>query len=132
VLTPIDVLTRAGHADALAQQAQQIPGIYTAFTGPTAAGTTLIEVLPAAEPSSAAGSHTLALVRHALNRQPGVLGVGGQGATNADFINAVYGTFPLMLSLIAVVTLILLTRAFRSVLLAAKAVIFNRGCPARR
>jgi putative drug exporter of the RND superfamily len=125
VLTPADVLTRAGQAGALARQAQQIPGVYTAFTGPTAAGTSLIEVLPAAEPSSAAGSHTLALVRHALDGKPGVLGIGGQGATNADFINAVYGSFPLMLSLIALVTLVLLTRAFRSVLLAAKAVIFN-------
>jgi RND superfamily putative drug exporter len=51
--------------------------------------------------------------------------VGGQGASDADFARAVYGSFPLMLTLIALVTLVLLTRAFRSVVLAAKAVIFN-------
>jgi RND superfamily putative drug exporter len=51
--------------------------------------------------------------------------VGGQGASDADFTGAVYGSFPLMLALIALVTLILLARAFRSLVLAAKAVIFN-------
>jgi RND superfamily putative drug exporter len=37
----------------------------------------------------------------------------------------VYGDFPLMLALIAAATFILLTRAFRSVVLALKAVVFN-------
>ena len=44
---------------------------------------------------------------------------------NADFIDAVYGNFPLMIALIAVITFILLARAFRSLLLPAKAVILN-------
>ena len=57
--------------------------------------------------------------------QPHVLGVGGQGASLIDFDHAVYGNFPLMLALISVATFLLLTRAFRSVLLAAKAVVFN-------
>ncbi len=42
-----------------------------------------------------------------------------------DFNNAVYGNFPLMLTLIAIGTFLLLARAFRSVLLALKAVVFN-------
>jgi RND superfamily putative drug exporter len=37
----------------------------------------------------------------------------------------VYGDFPLMLAIIGVATFLLLARAFRSVLLAAKAVVFN-------
>jgi RND superfamily putative drug exporter len=44
---------------------------------------------------------------------------------NQDFIDAVYGNFPLMIALIAVITFILLARAFRSLLLPAKAVILN-------
>jgi RND superfamily putative drug exporter len=56
---------------------------------------------------------------------PGVIGVGGAGPGQVDFIHAVYGTLPLMLSLIGLATLLLLTRAFRSIVLAAKAVIFN-------
>jgi RND superfamily putative drug exporter len=37
----------------------------------------------------------------------------------------VYGNFPLMLGLIAIVTFLLLARAFRSVVLSAKAVVLN-------
>ena len=125
ILTPIDVLTTAGRADAVAGQVRQIPGVYAAFASPPVAGTGLVEILPIGEPSSAAGAATVDSVRHALTGQPGVIGVGGQGASDADFINAVYGSFPLMLTLIALVTLVLLTRAFRSLVLAAKAVIFN-------
>jgi RND superfamily putative drug exporter len=128
VISPIDVLTTAGRAGAVARQVRHIPGIYTAFAtagSPPVVRTGLVEVLPAAEPASAAGAATVGAVRHALAGQPGVIGVGGQGASDADFIHAVYGNFPLMLSLIALVTLILLARALRSLLLAVKAVIFN-------
>jgi putative drug exporter of the RND superfamily len=54
-----------------------------------------------------------------------VLGVGGEGPSLIDFDHAVYGNFPIMLTIIAVATFLLLTRAFRSVVLAAKAVVFN-------
>src|SRR5262249_45757347 len=64
-------------------------------------------------------------LEHAILGRPGVLGVGGNGASLIDFIHAVYGMFPLMLALIAAATFILLARAFRSVLLAAQAVGVN-------
>jgi len=51
--------------------------------------------------------------------------VGGIPAQNDDFINAVYGNFPLMIVLIALVTFVLLARAFRSLLLPLKAVLLN-------
>ena len=51
--------------------------------------------------------------------------VGGLAVQNDDFIDAVYGNFPLMLALIAIVTFVLLARAFRSLLLPLKAVILN-------
>ena len=51
--------------------------------------------------------------------------VGGIGAENADFVSAIYGSFPLMIALIAVLTFLLLARAFRSLLLPLKAVILN-------
>ena len=54
-----------------------------------------------------------------------MIGIGGDGASLIDFDHAVYGDFPLMLAIISVATFLLLTRAFRSVLLAAKAVVFN-------
>ena len=51
--------------------------------------------------------------------------VGGGPAANQDFIDAVYGSFPLMIALIAITTFILLARAFRSLLLPLKAIILN-------
>jgi RND superfamily putative drug exporter len=84
-----------------------------------------VEVLAAGEPSSSGGGATVSAVRSTAAHLPGVIGVGGAGPGQADFIHAVYGSFPLMLGLIGIATLLLLTRAFRSVVLAAKAVIFN-------
>jgi RND superfamily putative drug exporter len=51
--------------------------------------------------------------------------VGGIDAQNRDFISAVYGSFPLMIALIAILGYILLARAFRSLLLPAKAIALN-------
>ena len=51
--------------------------------------------------------------------------MGGGPAPNEDFIDAVYGNFPLMIALIALITFILLARAFRSLLLPPKAVLLN-------
>jgi RND superfamily putative drug exporter len=54
-----------------------------------------------------------------------ILGIAGLGADQLDFLEAVYGNFPLMLTLIALLTFVLLARAFRSVLLPLKAVLLN-------
>ena len=83
-------------------------------------------VLPATEWTLPAGQSRIASAGARARRQrPDVIGVGGAGASLIDFDHAVYGDFPLMLALIAVATFLLLTRAFRSVVLAAKAVLFN-------
>jgi RND superfamily putative drug exporter len=82
-------------------------------------------VLPTPESSVPAGQAVIAGLEHALVGTRGVIGVGGDGASLIDFDHAVYGEFPLMLALIGIATFLLLTRAFRSVLLAAKAVVFN-------
>jgi RND superfamily putative drug exporter len=88
-------------------------------------GTALVEAIPVPDSGTAEGGDTLDAVReeaHAVG--PGVR-VGGQPASNADFIDAVYGSFPLMIALITITTFILLARAFRSLLLPAKAIILN-------
>ncbi len=51
--------------------------------------------------------------------------VGGIPAGNADFIDAIYGSFPLILAMIGIITFILLARAFRSLLLPLKAILLN-------
>jgi RND superfamily putative drug exporter len=75
--------------------------------------------------SSSAGRDTLARVRTAAVASGPDVHLGGLPAQNHDFIEAVYGNFPLMIALIALVTFVLLARAFRSLLLPLKAVILN-------
>jgi RND superfamily putative drug exporter len=88
-------------------------------------GTTLVEAIPIPDSGSSEGEATLDGVRDAAHGVgPGVR-VGGQPAANADFIDAVYGSFPLMIALITITTFILLARAFRSLLLPAKAIVLN-------
>ena len=54
-----------------------------------------------------------------------MIGVAGDGAIELDYANAVFGNFPLMFAVIAVLTFVLLARAFRSIVLAVKAVLLN-------
>jgi putative drug exporter of the RND superfamily len=88
-------------------------------------GPALVDVFASTDGSSSAGRETLDQVRSAAHSFSPSVHVGGIPAQNEDFINAVYGNFPLMIALIAVVTFVLLARAFRSLLLPAKAVVLN-------
>jgi RND superfamily putative drug exporter len=128
VITPAEVLTTSAPAS-VAAQAARVSGVYAALAPATPdyrhAGTAIVTVIPAAESSVPTGQATIGRLEHTLLASPHVAGVGGNGASLIDFDHAVYGDFPLMLGLIGVATFLLLTRAFRSVLLAAKAVVFN-------
>ena len=53
------------------------------------------------------------------------LTLGGAAPEERDFVHAVYGNFPWVLLFVITLTFILLTRAFRSIVLPAKAVILN-------
>jgi RND superfamily putative drug exporter len=88
-------------------------------------GTALVEAIPVPDSGTAEGGDTLDAVREEAHAVGPDVRVGGQPASNADFIDAVYGSFPLMIALITITTFILLARAFRSLLLPAKAIILN-------
>jgi RND superfamily putative drug exporter len=126
VLTPIEILVR-GHGVSVARAVGRVQGVDTAVAPAVdrRGGLALVTVLPRLESTIPTGRDTVGAVRAAAAREPQVLGVGGGGATMIDFEHAVYGSFPLMLALIGIATFLLLTRAFRSPLLAAKAVVFN-------
>jgi len=49
----------------------------------------------------------------------------GTPAVDRDFVHAVYGNFPYVLAFVVILTLILLARAFRSIVLPIKAAILN-------
>jgi RND superfamily putative drug exporter len=129
VLTPIEVLTGSDRAAAVRDRLAAVPGVTTAFlpagADGTRAGYSDVIALPQQE---TVNSDTLAVVDSAtaaLNGQPGVVGVSGIGAIETAYGNAVFGNFPLMFTLITLATFVLLTRAFRSPVLAAKAVVLN-------
>ncbi|MGH2986322.1 MAG: MMPL family transporter, partial [Solirubrobacterales bacterium] len=88
-------------------------------------GTALVEAIPIPDSGSDEGGETLDAVRQTAHAAGADVRVGGQPAANDDFIDAVYGSFPLMIALITVTTFILLARAFRSLLLPLKAILLN-------
>jgi putative drug exporter of the RND superfamily len=88
-------------------------------------GQAVVVAVPHAGDESQAGRDAVQSVRDAAHAASPDAGVGGTGPLNADFIDAVYGSFPLMIALISILTFLLLARAFRSLLLPAKAVVLN-------
>ena len=130
VLTPIEVLVPAGaDPEAAAARLGGVAGVQLAVApaGPAweRAGSALVSVLPAAETSGDDGEATVERVRDlAAAELPGAR-VGGSGALAIDATASLYGSFPLMLATVALVTFVLLARAFRSLLLALKAIVLN-------
>jgi uncharacterized membrane protein YdfJ with MMPL/SSD domain len=129
VLDPIEILVPSGSGAAqLAQRLSALPGVRTAVAPAGQAwhrdGTALVSVLPVAEPSTTAGQATLAAVRGAAGAVPGAL-TGGSGALLLDENHAFYGRFALLIAVLAAVTILLLARAFGSLLLPVKAVLLN-------
>jgi putative drug exporter of the RND superfamily len=129
VLTPIEVLTESDQAATIAEKLGGIDGVEHALVSTAASsnadGLTVIVLIPDRE---TVNSKSVAVVRRVTSTAagiPGVLGVSGLGTAQVDFLHAVYGNFPLMLSLISVLTYVLLVRAFRSLLLPLKAVVLN-------
>jgi RND superfamily putative drug exporter len=131
VVFPIQVLAHGGPAAArhAIRIADATPGVYTVLAPADSSfrhgNDSLLSVIPTAEGNTSAGTGTVTALRAALSSVPGQVEVGGNTAQNVDFNHAVYGNFPLMLAVIAIVTFLILARAFRSVVLAAKAVLVN-------
>ncbi|HWF32062.1 MAG TPA: MMPL family transporter [Solirubrobacteraceae bacterium] len=88
-------------------------------------GAAVVDAFPTPDGSSSSGRSTFLAVREAAHAAGGDVLVGGRPAQDRDFIHAVYGNFPLMIALIAIITFVLLARAFRSLLLPLKAVLLN-------
>jgi len=123
-LTPIEILAPSGDAGALVRRVGNLPGVAGAVSPQASAwrrdGQTLVDVIPHSESESTVGAVRAAA--HALGPE---VRVGGIVAQNSDFTAAVYGNFPLMIALLALLTFVLLARAFRSLLLPLKAVLLN-------
>ncbi|MBV9816889.1 MAG: MMPL family transporter [Solirubrobacterales bacterium] len=128
-LTPVEVLAPAGRADATAAALAQVRGVRGTVAPASPRwrrdGEAVLDAFVPADSSSSAGVGTIKRLRAEASALGGGVRVGGIGAENIDFVDAVYGSFPLMIALIAVLTFLLLARAFRSLLLPLKAVVLN-------
>jgi RND superfamily putative drug exporter len=128
-LTPMEVLVSSGQAGHAAAQLTKVEGVSHVFisTDPSSNrdGQTVVVAVPDSETVNSQSVGVVKHVKSAVDVLPGVVGVAGVGAAQIDFLHAVYGNFPLMLLIIAVLTYILLVRAFRSLLLPLKAVLLN-------
>ena len=128
-LTPIEVLVKAGGAQEVANgiAAAKVPGIQDVLLPKQVGrnGDQILLVIPTDETVNNQTVQPVKDVKAIADKYPAVLGVAGLGTAQVDFLHGVYGNFPLMLGIIAILTYILLVRAFRSLLLPLKAVILN-------
>jgi putative drug exporter of the RND superfamily len=129
-LLPNEVLVEGSSSpDGVARSLAKINGVHGAVapSGPSwrHRSAAVIDAFAVPDGSSATGRDTLVRVRTAVREDGPDVKLGGLAAQNHDFTEAVYGNFPLMIALIALITFVLLARAFRSLLLPLKAVILN-------
>lgn len=90
--------------------------------GSAADGAALVVAIPRTEVGGSHGGTALADIRAVAGH--GAL-AGGYGAQAVDQKDTTYGSFPLLFTLVALVTFLLLARGLRSPLLAVKAVVLN-------
>ena len=126
-LSPFDALVRTGDPSDVAEELAQVDGVQS--TAAPASwrheGTALVVVIPTEDGNSPAGRETLDRLRASSQALQAEVTIGGEAAQGADFLDAVYDNFPLMIVSIAFLTFILLARAFRSLILPLKAVLLN-------
>jgi putative drug exporter of the RND superfamily len=128
-LLPAEILSRGTNPERVAATVRHVRGVQGAAApnSPRWRSQGYAETLAfaRADDSTSTGRDTMDRIRSAAHSAGPDVRAGGLPLQNIDFIDAVYGSFPLMIALIAVVTFVLLARAFRSLLLPAKAVLLN-------
>jgi RND superfamily putative drug exporter len=128
-IAPVETLVPAADAPKVAVAEARVDGVHGA-AAPNAsdwrrAGQAVVVAVPHDGDDTQAGRDTVQAVRNAAHDAAPQAQVGGSGPLDADFIDAVYGSFPLMIAVISILTFLLLARAFRSLLLPLKAIILN-------
>jgi RND superfamily putative drug exporter len=126
VMKPFDVLVGHGaNARLVAARLRAVPGVVGAVAPPSwhRGNASLIEAFPSIDGAAPGIQATIDRVNSALVGTHGSLT--GVAAVDRDFRHALLGGFPYVLVLVMGLTLILLARAFRSIVLAVKAVALN-------
>jgi RND superfamily putative drug exporter len=126
VMKPFDVLVEnGGSASQIAAKMRTVPGVVGAVAPPSwhRGPNSIVEAFPAVDGAAPQIQGTINRVNAALKGTDGTLA--GQAAVDRDFVHAVYGNFPYVLAFVVILTLVLLARAFRSIVLPIKAAILN-------
>jgi len=124
-LKPLVVLTTSAEADSVAAKLRTVDGVAGAVApqdGWRAGNSALVEAIMSDDGASTAARGTIDRVKEAL---PPGSSLGGVAPEERDFVHAVYGNAPFVLLFVILLTYVLLARAFRSLVLALKAVILN-------
>jgi RND superfamily putative drug exporter len=126
VIKPLNVLVEeGGNAQQIAGKLSAVPGIVGA-SAPAEwerGQTSFVEAFATIDGAAPGIQTTIDRVNERLKGTGGTLT--GIAAVDRDFLHALFGSFPYALGLVLLLTLILLTRAFRSIVLAVKAVLLN-------
>jgi putative drug exporter of the RND superfamily len=126
VMKPLDVLVEdGGSAQQVAAKLRAVPGVLGAAVPPgwQRGPNSYVEAFATIDGAAPGIQATIDRVNASLKGTNGTLT--GIAAINRDFLHALFGSFPYALALVLLLTLILLTRAFRSIVLAVKAVLLN-------
>jgi RND superfamily putative drug exporter len=136
VVSPMELLVSGGSESELVSTSDQVvantdvvSGVAAAFQPDPTTWSNGQSIVAVAIPDNEAVDSTNAAVVDRVNAAnanvPGFEGTAGAPAIVLDYIDAVYTNFPLVILVIALVTFLLLARAFRSLLLPLKAVFLN-------
>ena len=126
VIKPLNVLVEnGGNAQQIAAKLRAVPGIVGASAPPEwrRGQNSFVEAFAAIDGAAPGIQATIDRANASLEGTGGTLT--GTAAIDRDFLHALTGSFPYALGLVLLLTLILLTRAFRSIVLAIKAVVLN-------
>jgi RND superfamily putative drug exporter len=126
VMKPFDVLVEHGaDPSAIAAKLRKVDGIVGATVPPgwRRGQDSIVEAFPAIDGAAPGIQSIIDRTNAALEGTGGTLG--GVPAVDRDFVHAVYGNFPYVLAFVLILTLVLLMRAFRSIVLPIKAAILN-------
>jgi putative drug exporter of the RND superfamily len=126
VMKPLNVLVEnGGDAEQVAAKLAAVPGVVgaTAPPGWKSGPDSLVEAFAAVDGSAPGIQAIIDRANASLKGTDGTLT--GLAAVDRDFLHALFGSFPYVLGLVLLLTLILLTRAFRSLVLAVKAIVLN-------
>jgi RND superfamily putative drug exporter len=123
----VTLVEHGGDAQAIAVNERTVSGVAGA-AAPTGSGwqsgqDSLVEAFPTIDGAAPGIQGVIDRLNTQLKGTDGTLG--GVPAVDRDFVHALYGNFPYVLAFVLIFTLILLARAFRSIVLPIKAAILN-------